>query len=126
MLKELDPDLEISEQHRADLLLDLSGPSHDQRILIMSSIGNARDYDKIADALAVQHPRIHVRDQRRGITTEKGRGKSRKGKGRGNQHGKGKGWRPFKGGKRGKMTANYTIETAYMADDYDYDYDYDF
>ena len=71
LLKELDPDLEISEQHRADLLLDLSGPSHDQRILIMSSIGNARDYDKIVDALVVQHPRIHVKEQRRGVNTGK-------------------------------------------------------
>ena len=123
LLKELDPKLEISDEQRADLLLDLSGLPQNERLLIMSSIANARDFDKIADALAFQHSRQHEKEVR---NTNKGRGKNNKGKGRGNHNGKGKGWRPHngKGNKKGKMTANY-VETAYLADDYDYDYDYD-
>ena len=124
LLKELDPKLEISDEQRADLLLDLSGLAQNERLLIMSSIANARYFDKIAEALAFQHSRQHEKEVR---NMSKGRGgKNRKGKGRGNQIGKGKGWRLqySKRGKKGKMTANY-VDTAYLADDYDYDYDYD-
>ena len=92
----------------------------------MSSIANARDFDKIAEALAFQHSRQHEKEVR---NMSKGRGgKNRKGKGRGNQIGKGKSWRPqySKGGKKSKMTANY-VDTAYLAGDYAYDYcDYNY
>ena len=123
MLKELDPKLEISDEQRADLLLDLSGLPHNERLLIMSSVANARDFDKIAEALACQHSSQHKKEVR---NSSKGRGKGNKGKGRGNLHGRGRGWKhPGKGNKKGKMTANYADATAYLAEDYDYDYDYD-
>ena len=63
LFKELDPDIELSEGHRADMLLDLAGLGQNERIMIQASIGNQRDFDKIADALVVQRPRIHVREQ---------------------------------------------------------------
>ena len=48
--------------------------------MIQASIGNVREYDKVAEALIVQHPRIHLKEKPP-------------------SHGKGKGLRP-KGRKR--------------------------
>ena len=59
LLIELDPEMNLSEGHRADMLLDLAGLEKTERTMIQASIGNARDFDKIAEALVVQHPRIH-------------------------------------------------------------------
>ena len=76
------------------MLLDLAGIDKDQRIMVQASIANARDYEKVADALVVQDPRIHLRESRTSSTS------STSGKG-----GRG-GWRRFshkghsrKGGK---------------------------
>ena len=69
LLIELDPELNLSEGHRADMLLDLAGLEKTERTMIQASIGNARDFDRIAEALVVQHPRIHIK-------TTSGKGKS--------------------------------------------------
>ena len=44
------------------MLLDLAGLDKGERVMTQASIGNVRDYEKIADALIVQHPRIHIRN----------------------------------------------------------------
>ena len=74
LLIELDPEMNLSEGHRADMLLDLAGLEKSERTMIQASIGNARDFDKIAEALVVQHPRIHTK-------TTGGKGKPKSGKG---------------------------------------------
>ena len=51
LLTTLDPDIHLSDGHRADMLLDLAGIDKDQRIMVQASIGNARNYDKVAEAL---------------------------------------------------------------------------
>ena len=61
LLKELDPEIVLSEGHRADMLLDLAGLDKNERTMIQASIGNARDFEKIAEALVVQHPRVHMK-----------------------------------------------------------------
>ena len=58
--------------------------------MIQASIGNARDFDKIGEALVVQHPRIHNK-------AIGGRGKPRSGKGGATRPPKGRG--KGKGGK---------------------------
>ena len=55
LLRELDPG------HRADMLLDLSGLDKNERTMIQASIGNSRDFGKIAEALILQHPRAHMK-----------------------------------------------------------------
>ena len=65
LLTELDKEIVLSEGHRADLLLDLAGLDKHEKIMIQASIGNSRDFQKVADALILQHPRIHVREHRR-------------------------------------------------------------
>jgi hypothetical protein len=80
----------LSEGHRADILLDLAGLDKNERTMIQASIGNARDFDKIAEALIVQHPRVQMsKSQGRGKGTFKGKRKGfYKGKGKGKPIGK--------------------------------------
>ena len=44
LLRELDPELVLSEGHRADMLLDLAGLNQNERTMIQASIGNSRDF----------------------------------------------------------------------------------
>ena len=46
------------------MLLDLAGIDRNERIMVQASIGNSRNFEKIADALVLQHPRIHMRGNR--------------------------------------------------------------
>ena len=55
LLTTLDPDIHLSDGHRADMLLDLAGIDKDQRIMVQASIGNARNYDKVADERSCQN-----------------------------------------------------------------------
>ena len=73
LLKELDPQIELSEGHRADMLLESAGLDKNERTMIQASIRNARNFNKIAEALIAQHPRVHVSE--RGRATPQGRGK---------------------------------------------------
>ena len=61
LLRELDPEIVLSEGHRADMLLDLAGLDKNERTMIQASIGNAVDFDKITEALVVQHPCVHLK-----------------------------------------------------------------
>ena len=60
LLKELDPEIVLSEGHRADMLLDLAGLDKSERTIILGSIGNFRDFDKIVEVLLAQHLRVHL------------------------------------------------------------------
>ena len=79
------------------MFLDLAGLDKQQKLMIQSSIGNVRDFEKVADALVLQHPRIHLSEaKQRQVKTGPGKGKGKrrpKGKGKGRFHpfGKGKG-----------------------------------
>ena len=106
LLKELDPELQLSEGHRADMLLDMAGIDKVARTMIQASIGNSRELEKVAEALTVQHPRLHLGEQKRSGTFPKGKGG---GKGRGRSY-------PGKGGKKGKGSYK---GTAFMATEYE-------
>ena len=63
----------FSEGHRSDMLLDLSGLTREERVMVQASTSNERDFDRVADALIIQHPRIHLREsQRRAKGKDKG------------------------------------------------------
>ena len=47
------------------MLLDLSGLTREARVIVQASIHNERDVDRVADALVIQHPRIHLRESRK-------------------------------------------------------------
>ena len=63
LLVQMDPVIHLSDGHRSDMLLDLSGLTREKRVMVQASIGNERDFDRVADALIIQHPRIHLRER---------------------------------------------------------------
>ena len=68
----MNPVIHLSEGHRSHILLDLNCLTHEERVMVQASISNERDFDTIAQALIIQHPRIHLRESQR---RPKGRGK---------------------------------------------------
>jgi hypothetical protein len=63
LLRELDPTLELSDGHRSDMLLDLAGLDKQEKIMVQASIGNVRDFDRVAEALILQPSSPHEREQ---------------------------------------------------------------
>ena len=61
----MDPVVHLSEGHRSDMLLDLSGLTREERVMVQASISNERDFDRVVEALIIQHPRIHFRESQR-------------------------------------------------------------
>ena len=61
----MDPVIHLSEGHRSDMLLDLSGLTREDRVMVLASISNERDFDRVAEAPIIQHPRIHLRENQR-------------------------------------------------------------
>ena len=72
LLVQIDPVIHLSKGHRSDMLLDLSGLTREERVIVQASIGDKRDFDRVAGALIVRHPRIHLRESQR---RTKGKGK---------------------------------------------------
>ena len=64
LLKEMDSTLQLSDQLRGDLLLDSSGLSHSEKLMIMTSTNNSTLFDTLADALVEQHGKRHLREDR--------------------------------------------------------------
>jgi hypothetical protein len=115
LLTELDKEIVLSEGHRADLLLDLAGLDKNERTMVQASIGNSREFDKIAEALVVQHPRIHL--------TKSGKGSYGSGNSRPKGHGKKGSFSKGKGKGKRSWSAHLTCEdTAYLAADDDEPY----
>ena len=56
------------------MLLDLSGLTREERVMVQALISNARDFDRVAEAPIIQHPRVHLRENQR---RTKGKGKDR-------------------------------------------------
>ena len=72
----MDSVIHLSERHRSDMLLDLSGPTRKKRVEEKASINKESVFDKVAGALVIQHPRIHLRECRK-RPKEKGKGAHR-------------------------------------------------
>ena len=82
-----------------------------EKIMIQASIANSREFQKVADALVMQHPRIHIREHRRsGNDDAKGKGRFRK-----SNKFLSKAWKSGKSQRGGKGYP--TKPTAYIADE---------
>ena len=44
LLTQVDPLMHLSEGHRSDMLLDLSGLTREERVMVQASINNERDF----------------------------------------------------------------------------------
>ena len=65
LLVQMDPLIHLSEGHRSDMLLDLSGLTREESVMVKDSICNERGFDRVAEALIIQHPRVHLRESQR-------------------------------------------------------------
>ena len=61
----MDTVIHLSEGHRSDMLLDLSGLAREERVMVQASISDESDFDRVAEVLIIQHPRIHFRESQR-------------------------------------------------------------
>ena len=72
LLVQMNPVIHLSEGHRSDMLFDLSGLTREELVTVQASISNELDFDRVAEALIIQHPRIYFQESQRRTT---GRGK---------------------------------------------------
>ena len=119
-LVQMDPVIHLSEGHRSDMLLDLSGSTCEERFVVQASINNECDFDRVAEALIIQNPRIHLRESQR---RAKGNGND------GSKRGDNSNTRAFRGKGQGKHTGSgksgasacHANFTSVEDDDYDDD-----
>ena len=78
LLVQMDPGIHLSEGRRSGMLLDLSGLKREERGMVQAPISIERDFDSVAEALIIQHPRVHLRESQI-RTKEKGRDGSKRG-----------------------------------------------
>ena len=108
-LTELDTEYKLPDKLLSDMLLENSGLSENQQLMVMNAIKPNITFDTIAEEMKDQHPLVH--DKERGTRYEPGKG-DHGGKGAG------KPYRKFNGPRRWpKYTANnadYNDEEEYQ------------
>ena len=65
LLVQMDLVIHLVERHRSDMLLDLSGLTREEFVVVQAPMNNARDVDRVAEPLIIQHRRIHLRECQR-------------------------------------------------------------
>ena len=80
-LKTLDPDTSVSDNILADMLLQGSRLDKTERLMIMATVNNAKDFEKIATALREQHSKIHIEETNRNHGDESGSSRHERGRG---------------------------------------------
>ena len=65
LLVQMDPVVYLSEGHRSDMLLDVRGLTREERIMVQAFINNERNFDRVAEALIIQHSCIHLQKSQR-------------------------------------------------------------
>ena len=64
-LKDIDNTYEIPDKLLSDMLLDNSGLTEDQQLMVTNAVKPNVDFDSVAAEIRDQHPLIHERDARR-------------------------------------------------------------
>ena len=81
-LNALDPDTMVSENILADMLLQGARLDRTERLMIMTTVNNEKNFEKIANALREQHSKLHLEETGRTVEerTDRNRcGPARKG-----------------------------------------------
>ena len=118
-LVQMDPVFHLSEGHRSNMLQDLSGLTPEERVMVQALINNERDFDRVADALNIQHPRIHLREVQKRVKA-KGKDGFKRGDNSNTRwfRGKGKGKHSDSGNSGARAYhASYTSVEDYDCDD---------
>ena len=63
-LKVLDPTIELSSTIRGDLMLESSGLTKVEQLMVLTSAKNEHDFDAVAVALLEQHAKTHLDDKK--------------------------------------------------------------
>ena len=63
LLHLMDDQITLSPQILGDLLLDCSGVSKQERLLVLTSTGNSTTFTDVSQALMKQHGKIHVEEK---------------------------------------------------------------
>ena len=63
-LKKLDPTVDLSTSLLGDLMLDAANLGKVEKLMVLTSTGNIREFEKVAEALMGQHAKIHVEEKR--------------------------------------------------------------
>lgn len=77
LLRQLDPKLSMSNTMLGEMLLDHSGLSHNERLMIMTSTFNNLEFDNVAEALIKQHAMTNVAKDDSSSGQRKGKGKGK-------------------------------------------------
>ena len=62
-MKDMDPSIGLSDQILGDLMLEASGLSAIEQLMVLTSVNDAREFDTLAQALMEQHPKIQTSDR---------------------------------------------------------------
>ena len=98
MLQRLDEKIQVSEELLAEMLLQGSGLSSDQQLMVRTILGGTMTVESVGDELLNQHPKIHEKEKK--FHHRDGR-----------QHFRGKGWQ-----HRGKGYFSHSLEEDEPAD----------
>ena len=92
LLTSMDSSVTFSDHMLADMLLDNAGLNETQKLLILTSVNNEMNFDKIAEAMKKQHSKIQVFGSKSSTSSGRDGYKGKRGgKGFGGGHRK---WRP--------------------------------
>ena len=61
LLVQMDPVIHFSEGHRSEMLLDLSGLTREERVMVQVSISNERDFDPTSAYTPPREPKVEGR-----------------------------------------------------------------
>ena len=63
-MTKLDQEIQMSTKMRGELLMDLGGFTYQEKLMMLTSTANDSDFDRIADAMILQHAAKHQREAR--------------------------------------------------------------
>ena len=64
-LREMDSEYSLPNKLLMDMMLECSGLTSDQQLMVMNSVGASAKFDQVAEEMAQQHPRIHETENRK-------------------------------------------------------------
>ena len=69
----MDNTLSLSSSILGDLMLESSGLSHVEQLMVLTSTDNNRDFDVVAKALLEQHSKVHLNESKNSMRSSRRR-----------------------------------------------------
>ena len=100
-LRQMDDSIDLSSAVRGDLMLEAAGLSPTEQKLVLTSIGNSRDFDRLGEALIEQHSNIHLGERRKASPAKPKYPAKQLG------YGKGRGHKPWRSAHYGDVVEDF-------------------